>query len=154
MNILNIMKKISKFIGAFFGVGFIPFAPGTMGSIAIFPFLFIMPFYVSFILLLIVCIIGIIFGNIVSQEEKDPSFFVLDEVAGTWIAFLFVFNFSIIWKILSLILFRLFDIYKPFPINKLEQIKDGWGIMADDIGAGIVSGIILFIINYVWQIVY
>jgi len=78
---------------------------------------------------------------------KDPSKVVIDEMVGVWIPLLVVNKenkYYIYYALAALFLFRIFDIFKPLGIRKLEAIKGGWGIMLDDILAGLYSLIILF----------
>ena len=148
-------KNLSKFIATFAGVGLFPIAPGTVGSIAGIGVLWaisLVPYdYYQILLQLLFLIVFIPIGVIASSAyEKyfgkiDPGEVVVDEVVGMMIT-LFALPFSLFNIIVGFILFRFFDILKPFPIGKLQNIKGGWGIMADDIAAGIVSTIILRIL--------
>jgi len=80
-----------------------------------------------------------------SRGLKDPQFVVIDEVAGQLITFLAV---PLTWKSLlaGFILFRVFDILKPFPIRRLEQLPEGTGIVIDDVGAGIYALIVMHLL--------
>ncbi len=148
-------KNLSKFIATFAGVGLFPIAPGTIGSIAGLGVLWAISFassdFYQILLQLLFLIIFIPIGVIASSAyEKhfgkiDPKEVVVDEVVGIMIT-LFALPFTWINIIAGFILFRFFDIVKPFPIGKLQNIKGGWGIMADDIAAGIVSAAILRIL--------
>ena len=148
-------KNFSKFIATFAGVGLFPIAPGTIGSIAGLGVLWAISIASSdsyqVILQLLFLIVFIPIGVIASSAyEKhfgkiDPKEVVVDEVVGIIIT-LFALPFTWINIIAGFILFRFFDIVKPFPIGKLQNIKGGWGIMADDIAAGIVSAVILRIV--------
>ncbi len=87
-----------------------------------------------------VTLIGIPASTIVARESgrKDPGFVVIDEVAGQLVALILI---RPDWKhaALALVLFRLFDIFKPWPIRKLEALPEGTGIMLDDIAAGLFA---------------
>ncbi len=85
-----------------------------------------------------------------SEWGKDPSKVVVDELIGVWIAVLWI-PVETHWLILGFILFRFFDIAKPLGIRRLENIKGGWGVMLDDVGAGIYANIVLQIIVYFWK---
>lgn len=83
---------------------------------------------------------GIITADIIEKRsgQRDPSFVVIDEVAGMWLALLGARQ--VWWYFLgAFIIFRLFDILKPGPINRLQELPGGWGIMLDDIGAGLAA---------------
>ena len=82
------------------------------------------------------------------QWGKDSSRVVIDELAGMFISVLFV-PVTIKWMIIGLILFRFFDIVKPLFIRKTEALPGGWGVMADDVLAGVYSNLVLQLIIYV-----
>jgi len=107
---------------------------------------------VATVLVGLVIMIGIPAAGIVSREcdEEDPSHVVIDEVAGQLIALLGV---PLRWQsvILSFILFRVFDIFKPPPLRRLERIEGGAGIMLDDVGAGLYALAIVHALVY-WRL--
>jgi phosphatidylglycerophosphatase A len=84
--------------------------------------------------------LGIPAATIAAREagRHDPGFVVIDEVAGQWIALI---GSRADWRhaLIALILFRLFDITKPFPVRQLERLPEGWGIVFDDVGAGLYA---------------
>jgi len=84
--------------------------------------------------------LGVPTATIAARESgrHDPGFVVIDEVAGQWITLLFS---PAEWRhgVVALILFRLFDITKPFPIRRLERLPAGWGIVFDDVAAGLYA---------------
>jgi phosphatidylglycerophosphatase A len=84
--------------------------------------------------------VGVPAATIAARESgrKDPGFVVIDEVAGQWIALL---GSPADWKhgLIALVLFRLFDITKPFPARQLEALPEGWGIVFDDVAAGLYA---------------
>jgi phosphatidylglycerophosphatase A len=146
-------RKISKFIAYFFatgfGIGYMPLAPGTAGSLlALLVYFFLPMTYISWLIIsfLFLCI-GLWAGGILEKEEgKDPGIIVIDEMVGQWCALLFLpLTYSIL--IMSFLLFRLLDIIKPYPAGRLERLKGGSGIMLDDIIAGIYTNIILQLIS-------
>jgi phosphatidylglycerophosphatase A len=77
---------------------------------------------------------------------KDPSKIVIDEVVGMWISLWYIPSG---WEyfVLAFVLFRLFDIYKPFFIKKVELLKGGWGVMMDDVLAGIYTNVVIQLAN-------
>jgi phosphatidylglycerophosphatase A len=153
------VKTIYKLTATALGAGYSPFAPGTMGAIVGCIALWVFEEFnlisttttpILFIgLIVITTILGIIATDKLEADwGKDPSKVVLDEVIGMWITMMFV-PLSIFNLLLGFGLFRLFDIAKPFGIRKLESLKGGVGVMADDILAGIYANIVLQIIIYI-----
>ena len=137
-------------VATFFGAGFGKPGPGTWGSVAA---VLLWAAYAwaahptaqaLLIALLAAIALTLVFGipaaTIVARESgrHDPQFVVIDEVAGQWIALLFS---PADWRhaLIALILFRLFDITKPFPVRRLEQLPGGWGIVFDDVAAGLYA---------------
>lgn len=87
--------------------------------------------------------IGVLSATQIEKDlGKDPGIVVIDEIVGQWIALLFL-PYSLTSVIGAFILFRLFDILKPYPIKKLEGIKTGWGIMIDDVMAGVYANLVM-----------
>jgi phosphatidylglycerophosphatase A len=142
-----------------FGVGYLPLAPGTWGSlVAVGIFLGFAQIVKgnALVAVVVVSIVVVTFAGIwaASRTEalanrKDPSKVVVDEVAGQLISLfpltLFA-HWSIVTVIISFILFRFFDIVKPYPARKLEALKGGFGIMCDDLIAGVYAAAITAII--------
>jgi phosphatidylglycerophosphatase A len=79
---------------------------------------------------------------------KDPQRVVIDEVAGQWLTLAGATNLN--WKswVAALVLFRAFDIVKPFPVRRLEKLRGGYGIVADDLGAGLFGALVLYAIGW------
>jgi phosphatidylglycerophosphatase A len=77
--------------------------------------------------------------------RKDPGLVVVDEVLGQWVTLLGATSFTMISFAAAFLLFRLFDIWKPWPVRRLEQLPAGYGIVADDIAAGVYGALILYI---------
>lgn len=142
------MKFISKVISTFFGAGYFPIAPGTLTSfIIILLYKFYLhklswPIYLMFLFLLF--LIGVVSSSHYSRQinKKDPRNIVIDEALGQLLT-LFRLNPSWFLLIIAFLLFRLFDIVKPFPIRKVETFPKGWGIVMDDIVAAIYAGILI-----------
>jgi phosphatidylglycerophosphatase A len=135
-----------------FGAGLSPIAPGTMGTLVALPIImamtfFSLPIYVAITVLTIV--IGTYAADWSSRDLKkdDPSGIVIDEIAGMMVVMLFVPINA--WTLLEgFVLFRLFDIVKPWPINWLDkQIKGGIGIMVDDLLAAMYAGVVLKLVQ-------
>jgi phosphatidylglycerophosphatase A len=151
----------SWIIATWFGSGLLPIAPGTWGSLAAFPFAYIISVYSGPYVLIIGTValffIGMSASNNVekSARKKDPGFIVVDEVVGQWIVLLplpFLYNLVdpdlFYWffapiAAVAFLTFRIFDIWKPWPIRNVEKsVPGGLGIMLDDVVAGIYALII------------
>ena len=150
------LKNPFHFLATLGGIGNIPFAPGTFGSIfswLIFIFLshFVNMFYVCFIgIFLSIWICEMASKNLI---HKDHRSIVIDELIGIWIALLPVLYLAdtqkerIVYAIAALLFFRLFDIFKPFPVSYFdENFKNGAGIVIDDLIAGLMAIIPSYII--------
>lgn len=149
---------INKIIATVFGIGYIPKGGGTVAAIA-FCVLFYFGVHYNYISqtgLILFTIITFAAGVLVSNQleaqwGKDSGKIVIDEVLGMAVSLLWLpINFTII--VMGLILFRIFDIWKPLYIKRTEKLKGGWGVMTDDLVAGIYSNIVLQIIvySYTW----
>jgi len=142
------MKMIWKIIATFLGVGYFPLAPGTVTSFAIVLlyrfFLHKLSWPLYLLLFLFLFFLGTFASSKLSSrlEEKDPRKIVVDEACGQLLV-LFLVPESWLVLLLGFFLFRIFDIIKPFPTRKIENLSKGWGIMADDIMASIYAGLIL-----------
>jgi len=154
-------------IATFFGVGFWKPGPGTAGSIvaaAMWLFaghlVWTTPTVTSFVTTaqlawitaaaaLILLAVAIPASTIVARESgrKDPQFVVADEAVGQWIT-LIASPARWEYALIGLVLFRAFDIWKPAPIRKIEDLPEGWGIMLDDVAAGVYALICLQIIHH------
>jgi phosphatidylglycerophosphatase A len=161
--------KIKKLILSCFGVGFIPFAPGTFGSLlplAIFlaiHYYWPLEFYAIIFLVLAMIIPSVLCLMFGSQAEKldgkkDPSWIVIDEFAGQAIALLpaalIVGSGKVtVSAIAAFLFFRILDILKPPPIREMQQIDGGLGILIDDLVAGIMAGTILCIIIFLSEFI-
>jgi phosphatidylglycerophosphatase A len=134
----------------FFGAGLGKPGPGTWGSVAAVLLwgAFAWGVHPSAAVLLVALVAGIVLSialgvpaaTIAARESgrHDPGFVVIDEVAGQWIALL---GSPADWRhaLIALLLFRLFDITKPFPARQLERLPAGWGIVFDDVAAGLYA---------------
>ena len=124
-----------------------PGAPGTYASvfgcvlIYIFPSIFANIFFCAgLVLFSILCV------NLFRYDGEDPSYIVIDELAGICVA-MAGHSISLMNTIIGFVLFRIFDIIKPFPIKQAERLKGGYGIVADDVVAGIFANVILIILG-------
>ena len=135
--------KAALILSTWFGSGLSPVAPGTFGTLAAVPLILVLKnlgVWYSAVALAIVVGISIWSAGMARDllGKDDPSAVVIDEVAGFLAAMTFL-PFS--WLVLGLCfaLFRIFDIFKPFPIKRLERLRGGFGIVADDLLAGFYS---------------
>ena len=150
------MKTIKKILATFFGLGYLPGAPGTFGAAGAYGIYCVCmvlgaPSYSIFILAAAATLIGVILTPWAREHFKahDPKQFVIDEAAGFFLTMLFVPAKNIFLAgAIGFALFRFFDILKPFPINKLESAPHNLDVMADDLAGGLVSNIILRLIIY------
>lgn len=143
---INLFEKL---LGSGFLSGYIPFAPGTFGSLVALLIYLIPGFENPTILLLLISLFSIIGFSVGTKFEslygKDPKQCTIDEMVGMWISLLLVPK-KIWFIVLVFLLWRLFDIVKPFPANVAEKLDGGLGIMLDDIIAGIYTLVIVQII--------
>lgn len=137
-----------------FGIGFIPIASGTFGSLAgllIGYILYLINFNLFFIIIPLLFIFGVIASNTYQKQtgEKDSSVIVIDEVVGQLIAMIFVID-NLTLVLCSFIIFRIFDIFKPWPASYADKKMDGGlGVMLDDVFAGIYAAILIYLIGYI-----
>ena len=150
------LKNPLHFIATLGGLGKIPIAPGTFGSIfAWFVFIFLSHYINMIFLTFAVGIFSVWICEKITEDLviKDHKSIVIDELVGTWISLLPVLFIAddryerIIYAAIALILFRFFDILKPYPISFFDkEYKNGLGIVLDDVIAGIFSGILSVIL--------
>ena len=148
---------LPRMLATSFFVGYLPVAPGTWG--AIFAIVLWLPLYIwaspeaCFWVTLAAALVYTVAGTWASSVSekywgKDPVIACADETVGQWISLLPVLPGCPWWEILlSLTLFRFFDIVKPLGIRAMERLPRGYGMMADDILAGIYSALIILILN-------
>ena len=139
------MTKFAEIVSTVFYIGRLPLAPGTWCSfIAFLLWYFIRSFNIEGVFILyaslVLFFIGVAVSTIYSESlgEDDPSEIVIDEWVGQWIA-LWLIPHSFIWGFVSFLFFRVFDIFKPGPVQIMDDIKSGTGIMMDDVIAGILA---------------
>ena len=146
------VRWLASAIATCFGIGLVPFAPGTAGSIFAIAAAGILIHHhgwtqANFGLLCMVSLLPGIWAADVyakSRGKEDPSEVVVDEVIGQWVTLLGATVYN--WKsvLAALVLFRILDIFKPFPIRQAEKLPGGVGIIADDVAAGLVGALVLF----------
>ncbi|HEY2117184.1 MAG TPA: phosphatidylglycerophosphatase A [Candidatus Angelobacter sp.] len=145
-------SRVSWLIATFFGIGHLQPGSGTWASAVTIALWWAVSFWLTptwlipsaIVVSVLVTVIGIPPSTVVARESgiKDPGFVVIDEVAGQMIALIAV---PMNWKYMlaGFILFRSFDIVKPFPLRRLEALPGGTGIMMDDVGAGLYALVLL-----------
>lgn len=150
-------KTFIKLLATSFGIGYIPFAGGTFASVfACLIYWFLAPH--NPYLYLLILLAGAVFSlPVLSEAEKifgrkDDRRIVLDEVIGFWFAVAFIPRgpggpAGLKYLMMGFVLFRIFDIFKPFPIRAVQKYTGGIGVLADDVLAGILSGIILIVLR-------
>ena len=140
-------------IATLFGVGYARTAPGTVASAVALPFAYLIAFtggrFALLVLAIVVLAIGAWASELYAAETKtfDPSECVVDELAGQWIACAFA-PVSLGGYALAIVLFRIFDIWKPWPTRRVERLHGGLGIMADDVVAALMAGVILAVLAH------
>lgn len=138
------MNKIAEITSTVFYIGRLPLAPGTWCSFIAFLSWFYLRFYIEGVFILyaslILFFVGVAVSTIHSEviKKDDPSEIVIDEWVGQWIA-LWLIPHSFYWGFASFVLFRFFDISKLGPVQGMDDIKSGTGIMMDDVVAGILA---------------
>lgn len=163
------ITEIRKLLVSVFGLGYLPVAPGTWGSFGAAAVFVVMAYLlgpsrqpciwaVACVLTVVAFVVGIYLGPWAAgfYRDKDPSPFVLDEVAGMWVALLAVplgtTKWLLIVAVTQFLLFRIADIIKPPPARQAEHLPFGWGIMTDDIVAGIYANLVgQVIFRAVWS---
>ena len=156
------MKKIAFLLSTLFYVGYFPKAPGTIASLISLPIIFCICYKFGFIGLLIAIIISFIVAmisvkKVLKYTEHDPSFIVIDEFIGQSVTFLLISNTLVsntifIQYIMGFILFRIFDVVKPYPVNYADKkIQNAFGVILDDIFAGIYATIMLYFISFLFK---
>lgn len=149
------MRSGAFLIATWFGCGYAPVAPGTAGSLAALVIAIALNAWGGYgrwtLLLLAVVLLapGIWSASVVAKETNttDPQIVVVDEVIGQWITLTGAATFN--WKtwLAAFVLFRLLDMWKPAPARQLEGLPGGWGIVADDVMAGLYGALAIFVLD-------
>ncbi|MFZ0389020.1 MAG: phosphatidylglycerophosphatase A [Calditrichia bacterium] len=144
------LKFLNYLIATALGAGYSPVAPGTAGSLlALLIIYFCAPLNDFFLIavLILLLFLGVYSGTAVEREKgPDPSLVVIDEVVGMGISLLFL---PADWRLflVAFLFFRLFDIWKPPPVDQSQDLPGGWGIMMDDVLAGFYALICTHLLN-------
>ncbi|MBY0414530.1 MAG: phosphatidylglycerophosphatase A [Bdellovibrionales bacterium] len=150
------LKRLDILFLSFFGVGFLPKAPGTWGTLATLPFLYgigrFNPPYIFFIpFIIIVTAISSYIADSVQRKFNlhDPQFIVIDEVLGMTTTWLFIQQHNLSHLFIQFVLFRFFDIVKVWPASYFDkEVHHGAGTILDDIVSGVFAGLVYLVINH------
>lgn len=161
MNNTTIIKKgaplLPVIIGSGFGSGFWPWGPGTAGALlATVMWYGLSALLVSPVMMLVTVVAILVFqalgiwaaNRLEPYWGEDPSRVVVDEMVGVWIALLAAPSHSWPYALAAFVLFRFFDMVKPFGVRHMEAIGHGTGVMMDDVLAGIYSFLLIYIFRF------
>ena len=149
----QLLRHPAGWIASGFGSGFAPFAPGTVGSaVALLPWLWLrtlpLPMYVAIVVLAFALGVWASAWVVRRSGVQDPQLVVWDEFVGLWIT-LIAAPAGWRWMLVGFALFRLFDIWKPWPVRTLDaRVKGGLGVMLDDVAAGVYGLICMQALAY------
>ena len=145
------MKTFATIVATAGGAGYWPWGPGTAGSLVGALLAWCLARYFDFatgLPLLLVTVVAtwpaVWASTVAAGGRKDPQFIVIDEVLGVWLTLAGATALNGKSFALAFVLFRIFDIVKPWPVRRFEALPLGWGIVADDLMAGVYGAIVLF----------
>jgi len=146
------LTTVARIIAIWFGAGYVPKAPGTAGSLAAIGLAWLLHHYTGLqwgsfaYLAMLLFPVAVWSADVTARVSglKDPQIVVVDEVVGQWLTLAGAATLN--WKswLAAFILFRLFDMWKPFPVSRMERFPGGLGIVADDAMAGVYGALVLF----------
>jgi phosphatidylglycerophosphatase A len=147
---------LARVVATAFGSGYSPVAPGTAGSavgLLLFWPMAALPWAWLLGASAVLFVVGSLAAGRVARRVglKDPGIVVVDEVVGQWVT-LSALPFTPVTAALGFLLFRAMDIAKPWPARDLERVPGGWGIMADDVAAGVYAHLLLRVLLAVWPV--
>jgi phosphatidylglycerophosphatase A len=147
------VKRVAVVLSTWFGCGYFPWGPGTVGSLAAVLIAAALHTWLGAARLELLLLTLLLLGPAIWAatqtarllDREDPGLVVIDEVLGQWVTLLGATAFR--WKtfLAAFILFRLFDIWKPWPVRWFETLPEGIGIIADDLAAGLYAALMLYI---------
>ena len=145
-------EKIIKLLAAGFGSGLTPFAPGTIGTLVGIPICLVclpLTWPLRFLVVVVLSALAIFISGRAEMiyQKKDDQRIVIDEIAGFQVAMLPV-AITGLHLCVAFVLFRIFDIWKPFLIRNLQQLPGGWGVVIDDVAVGIYAGVVMLLLTY------
>ena len=146
------MNRIVTLFATFFYTGFFPFAPATFATLVFLALYWLVPggdWIATWTIFIPTLVLSIPASSRMEKTHgKDPHCVVIDEVVGIQVVLLGATP-SLAGVIAAFVLFRIFDVWKPYPIDKLQSLAGGWGIVADDVVAGLYSRIVLVLAGLV-----
>ena len=145
------LNSVDKLFGSGFYTGYLPVASGTFGSLAAL-LLYLIPGFENLYIIIPVTVIFFIYGIFAGSKfekvyGKDPAECTIDEMAGMWISLIYLPK-TLAISAITFFLWRLLDIFKPYPARKLEKIDGGLGIMIDDVVSAFYTLIIMHLVVY------
>ena len=158
---MTVLTLLGRAIGLGFGTGLSPLAPGTVGSLAALAIYYFIPLLtpISAAAAALYLLPGLIAvglpvgvwatGLLSTAEAPDPGKAVWDEFVGMWVTCLLLPREEL-WLAAAFVCFRFFDMVKPWPAGRLERLPGGWGIMADDVAAGLYGAVLLNAARLAW----
>lgn len=146
-------RRLALAAGALGGLGHVPIAPGTAASMAAVLVAAAVPAHVYGPAITVLFVVAALAAPAAARAmtaatgQEDPRAFVLDEAAGVWLAALRPAPPSLAAFAAIFLLFRLLDVWKPWPIRPLERIGGGWGVLFDDLAAGAITWAVVFVVG-------
>ena len=149
------MDRLTKVLLSFFGLGYAPFASGSFGTAGAFVLAWLLPAgdlwpVTAGVVLMLSCLVTMTLGNRAERLAggKDPGFVVTDEVAGYFVTIAWIPKPEIGYLLAGFFVFRLFDVWKPWLVRRLEAIGGGVGILLDDLMAGVFGLAVLTLLRF------
>jgi phosphatidylglycerophosphatase A len=144
----GLRRRTAWALATWFGCGMTPLAPGTAGTLGAIPlYLLVVRGGRSLVIAtaIVATLVGVWAASVVAREigKKDPQFVVVDEVAGMLITMVPMDTLSWRGTLVGFVLFRTLDTLKPWPIRWFERLPGGWGIVLDDVAAGVVAACVI-----------
>ena len=151
----RLMPRLGWLFGTALGVGLFPVAPATLASLVAVVVYWAIPLDSGSPGFLVLAGASVVIGpwacgSLTSSDDPDPKRAVWDEVAGMWLTCLFLPK-TLIWLAAAFLVFRVLDVLKPWPIRQYERLPGGYGVMADDVAAGVIGAAAL---NLVYRLVW
>jgi phosphatidylglycerophosphatase A len=148
--------QIIKILATGFGAGLSPVAPGTAGTligilVCLMGYPLTWPFRLLFVVAISAAAIYVSGQAETVYGKTDDQRIVIDEIAGFQVAMLPV-PITGLHLCVAFVLFRIFDIWKPFPLDHFQKFPRGWGVVADDLGAGVYSGLLMLLLIYLFKL--